>query len=95
MKDVFRWHYWPKEKPQGDDAEDIEYLLCISAEVGATTYDHAVIAGDCYYEGGEWFIHGAGAGDAEIHAWMPFPEPPQSDISLIIEAELRKRGEAE
>lgn len=76
MKDEFRWHYWPEEKPQD---ESIQYILCVSGKRGSCAniiYDHGVVA-DAYYEDGRWFLGACAADGMEVHAWMPYPDPPQ------------------
>lgn len=74
MKDEFRWHYWPEEKPQD---ESINYILCISGQRGRfINYDHGIV-GDGSFEEGRWFLGGCGIDEMEVHAWMPYPDPPQ------------------
>lgn len=72
-----RWHPWPEEVPED---EDLEYILCISGEVGNHKYDHAVVMNDNYFENGKWFINGSGHDNLTIHAWMEPPEPYTEDL---------------
>lgn len=70
------WHKYPDEKPKD---EEVKYIICASGRIGNIGYDHAVLAGDNYYEEGKWYIGGCHRPDVKVLAWMELPEPYQEE----------------
>ena len=66
------WHKYPDEKPKD---EKVEYIICANGKIRNIEYDHAVLVGDNYYEGGKWYIHGHLEKGMTVLAWMELPEP--------------------
>ena len=54
-------------------AGDVGFILCISGEYVAQTYDHAIDMSSNFYEDGDWYVHGVKAKWATIHGWMMPP----------------------
>lgn len=54
-------------------AGDVGFILCISGEYVAQTYDHAIDMSSNFYEDGAWYVHGVKAKWATVHGWMMPP----------------------
>lgn len=52
---------------------DVGFILCISGEYVAQTYDHAIDMNFNYFDDGKWYIHGVQQRWATVHGWMMPP----------------------
>ena len=73
---------WIPASNPPENCEDV--IVCVSGRRGNIIYDHGVVASDCYYENGTWYVGDASADNLTIHAWMPLPEPPEEESRKMI-----------
>lgn len=58
-------------------SEELIVVVDGTSEWNRFTYHNAVIADDCVYENGRWYIHGVYEPKITVKYWMPLPEPPE------------------
>lgn len=77
QEEVLAMLNWITDRDPTDDealaAGDTGFICCISGRAGGSTYDRAIVMGECYYDDGQWYVpNGCHNKNIIVHGWkMP------------------------